>query len=81
MFCKDDIIDTIESKPSVTAKSECITAGYVKVSKRVKSYKAIETGKRDPCIWAYVLIENNKKLFLNDSLKLTSNKEPRWVRT
>jgi len=40
MFCKDDIIDATEPKhqnPPLQPDQSAITAGYVKVSKRVKS--------------------------------------------
>lgn len=61
MFCKDIIDATETSEPSVTARSECNYSGVCKSEQEGK--KLIETGEKNPCIWAYVLIENNKKLF------------------
>lgn len=52
---------TETSEPSVTARSECNYSGVCKSEQEGK--KLIETGEKNPCIWAYVLIENNKKLF------------------
>lgn len=55
MFCKDDRTET--SKPSVTTRSECNYSGVCKSEQEGK-----KPGERNPCIWAYVLVENDKKL-------------------